>query len=352
MTDGAQAHYSDVAVRSILAKSAHHKGKGSASAKLGNKPMTWKDILAANGPEHTYPITDNLMSLEDFERLPPDLKIEFCNKMCDKYDIDLKILSRVLFNKGDDGLRQRLRNLGIYGQFNYKKERGKTGIDQFKNDVIEFNKQKKFLKMLNDAAKQAKKNELPSLITIEQFDAMSPTDQVNYINSLVDAYRVPIGFISVELFERGVSYLANHFNRINANSDIHKIPMKDIHNKALMDSKKAEFHNYVSAWREFSPISEAAEEVQEVKATVEPVKVIEEDKSMTKSDVVEVIKPEETVVELVNEEPVVEANPYEYHEMHITSNYIGDGINMDELNAIAMIFKGKRVKVSFEVTEV
>ena len=85
---------------------------------------------------------------------------------------------------------------------------------------------------------------------------------------------------------------------------------------------------------------------------VNSIKVIEEDKSMTKSDVVEVIKPEETVVEPVNEEPVVEANPYEYHEMHITSNYIGDGINMDELNAIAMIFKGKRVKVSFEVTEV
>jgi alpha-galactosidase len=127
--------------------------------------------------------------------------------------------------------------------------------------------------------------------------------------------------------------------------------MKDIHNKALMDEKKAEFHRYVSAWREFSPISESVEEVQEVE-TVEPVKVIEEDKSMTESNVVEVIKPEEAVVELVKEEPVVEASSYEYHEMHITSNYISVGINMDEMNAFAEIVKGKRVKVIFEVTEV
>lgn len=41
-----------------------------------------------------------------------------------------------------------------------------------------------------------------------------------------------------------------------------------------------------------------------------------------------------------------------YHDMHFLTDYIADGIREEEVNAMLRLFKGKRVKVHIEITEV
>ena len=45
MTDEAFTFKQTVAERSIQKNSAYHKKNGSAIAKLGNKPMSWKEVV-------------------------------------------------------------------------------------------------------------------------------------------------------------------------------------------------------------------------------------------------------------------------------------------------------------------
>ena len=104
LSEPAFAYHEDVATRSIISKSAHRKANSSAVAKLGNKPMSNKEIMSKNGPILTLPETNCLMEYCQFMKLGNDLKIEFVNGMMDRYDISLKYISKYLFNKGDDGL--------------------------------------------------------------------------------------------------------------------------------------------------------------------------------------------------------------------------------------------------------
>ena len=384
------SYYNDIATRTVLKNSAKHKANGPAVAKLGNKPKTWKEIEAAHGPVITYPTTDKLMSLEDFKRLPDDLKVEFCDKMCDKYDIGLQHISRILFNKGDDGLRQFMRTIvckdgrNLYTKTNYKKERMKTGLDQFKEDVKEWRKEQEFLKSLNDAIKQAKKKNLPSLMTLKQFKKMPVDDQINYINSLIDVYQVPSGLISVVLFKKANNWISNYFYLMHRNKEIHRLSMKDIRDKKLKDQKEIEFRKYVSAWEEFSNLDEEEEIKMEDPIDIYNIRVAEPVMEEVKEKLVECVEevnepmtniveePKEYLPKVINLEVIekakeetkeetkpadipeapVEADPREYHEMHFTLNYIGRGINMNEIASFANIVGNKMVKVVLEVVEV
>lgn len=374
MDEVRQSYYETQAARNAIKNSAYHKKNGSAVAKLGNKQDSWQDIVEKHGPVVTYPSTDNLMSYQDFVRLPNDLKVEFVNKICDKYDIDIKHVSRFLFNKGDDGLRAHLRNNKILQQCNPQKQRAKSGLLQFQEDVKEWKRRDQIAKEIDAEEQRRKQESLPSFITCDAFKKMPMEDRVAYINSVIETYQVSARLISVVLFEKSENWIANHFGRFNHNKEIVKLPQKLIVNKEQMFENERRFRKSVEAWREFGeePIEEepvkvsedtmvkkmsedktfeleCIEEKPEVKVeatnTLPPMAVdISEEDNRTQTIKIESEMPEA----IINEEPDL----MEYHEAHFSISYIRKGVNMDELAVIADLLKGKRVKVSIDIAEV
>ena len=376
MTEAARIYHQDVAEKSRQKNSAYHKKGGSAVTKLGNKQDRLVDILEKHGPCVTYPSTDNLMEYSDFVRLPNDLKIEFVNKICDKYDVDIKHISRYLFNKGDDGLRAYLRNNKILQQCNPQKKRGKTSLLRFEADVAEWKRRDAIAKEIDSQEAKAKQEALPPLMSYNEFKKLKMNDQVSYINSLIETYQVSSRCISLNLFGRSENWIANHFGRFGRNEEITKLSHKLIRNTEWKFEHERNFKKLVEAWKDFS------EDPTDISPVEEPMPVKEE-KMIEKAPEVpetkklppdEEFELEETpvadvsdgVVEQLNtlatnktfdpfveeekEEP--EVDPFAYHEMHFSTNYIHMGLNMEEIYMISELFKNKKVKVLLEVTEV
>lgn len=190
--------------RKTLGRSANHKKNGSAVAKLGNKPMSWQEIRSKNGPCKTHPSTDCFMEYADFEELPNDLKVEFVNKMMDKYDIGLSQISQYLFNKGGDGLKANLRNnYDILDRIDYKKARANTGLLKFRSEVDDWKKREKAAKLADEAAAQRKRNIIwnAKFINYHEFLNLPIDGQVSYINNLIKKHNVSCSTISEYLFK-------------------------------------------------------------------------------------------------------------------------------------------------------
>lgn len=173
-----ETYYETVATRSAQKNSAKHKANGSAVTKLGNKPVTTKEIYDKHGPIITFPSTDSFMSYSDFVRLPQDLKVEFVNKMMDRYDISLKYISRHLFNKGDDGLRAMMEKWKLLKQVDMKKKRGDAdeSVRRFREEVFDWQERTKKAKETDRIQNQMRKESCPTLITYAEFKKLSPDD--------------------------------------------------------------------------------------------------------------------------------------------------------------------------------
>ena len=249
-----ETYYETVATRSAQKNSAKHKANGSAVTKLGNKPVTTKEIYDKHGPIITFPSTDNFMSYSDFVRLSPDLKVEFVNKMMDRYDISLKYISRHLFNKGDDGLRAMMDKWKLLKQVDMKKKRGDAdeSIRRFREEVFDWQERTKKAKEVDRIQKQMKKESCPTLITYAEFKKLSPEDQADFVNQVIKYYQVSAAIIAEELFKIRATSLCNHFQRIGITKKIEKLPTKVSHNQSIMHENRRKFESIVSAWEDFT----------------------------------------------------------------------------------------------------
>ena len=403
MTEAARIYHQDVAAKSRLKNNVHHKKGGSAVSKLGNKEYSAVEILEKNGPCITYPSTDNFMEFSDFERLSPELKIEFVNKMCDKYDINIKHISKILFNKGDDGLRAHLRNhkirvddsngctyklVSLYSKCNPDKPRAKSMLLRFENDVAEWKLRNAYAKEQDKAQAKMKQEALPPLMTCDEFKKMTMNDRIFYINSLIETYQVSSTVISTVLFKKSSNWIANHFGRFNRNKEIVKLPRLLTNNAVLRHEHESYFKKLVEAWEDFSddPIDispaeepkpvkeekmiEKAPEVPEVKKLPPdeefelegaPIVDINDPEQLWDKAVVEQLNPlatNKTFDPFAEEEPEVkpelepEVDPFAYHEMHFSIECIRVGFNMEEFYTLVELCKNKRIKYRIEVTEV
>ena len=421
-----ETYYETVATRSIQKNSARHKANGSAVSKLGNKPVTTKEIYDKHGPIITFASTDNFMSYSDFVRLPPDLKIEFVNKMMDRYDISLKYISRHLFNKGDDGLRAMMEKWKLLKQVDMKKKRGDANesIQRFREEVFDWQERTKKAKEMDRIQKQMKKDSCPTLITYDAFKKLTPDQQADFINSVIKYHQVTATMIAIKVFGiRGPS-LYNHFQRVGITKKIENLPSKTSRNHGIMYENEKKFDRFVSAWKDFSDKADEESSVEEKVVDIRPVirqltkeeghEVIQESLNrITKMPEMEIqekakeilsmplnpvpgtmppddsfildtsiVKHDEKKLRDFEEElgithiampwdeawyqsveypeaeaeptPVAEPDSMEYHQMRFWTNYISsNGINMDEIYAIAAFFKNcKRVKVNIEISEV
>lgn len=328
MTEAASVFKETNKERSNLKNSAFHKKNGSAVSKLGNKPMSWQEINSKHGEEETFPSTDCLITYLDFVRYAPDLKVEYVNKMMDKYDIDLQHISRYLFNKGDDGLRSYLRNNKLLNLCNYKKARSKSGLLQFQADIEEWKRREKISQEIDEAEAQRKRDIIwnAEFIDYKEFKLLPVDGQVAYVNNLIKKYNISLLPIATHLFKVDQSSLREYFKRHNVYDQIEKSKSG---NGKIGKARVASFVDAVKNWRGESTLEEKKEDITEVSVEEEPkTDEIQEDNVSTFFIPVEETKQHSTV---------------------FSANYRSVGMDCDELDALKLMFKNKLVEVCITV---
>ena len=389
MTEAAQVFNQTVGERSKQKNSAYHKKNGSAVAKLGNKRMSWQEINSKHGKEETYPSTDGFMDYASFEKLPSDLKIEFINKLMDKYDIGLQHISRHLFNKGDDGLKANLRNnFDILDKIDYKKARANSGLLKFRDEVEEWKLREKAAKAADEAEAQRKRGIIwkGEFISYDEFKTFPADGQVAYLNNLIKKYSISASTVAKVLFQITQPALRSHLEKLNVYGQLEK---SKVGNSKTSVARVAAFEKAVKKWRGKTVVEEPKTEAEVTPETAAPVeepkddilvpsipenvldgekrdlavdtysgqlfefnpedaeKTIEEVEKQinqvqhiaTVSDFLEAIKTADSVVEEV---PSVQS-----HEMSFSANYISEnGLDEKQLFSLMSLFSGKKVKVN------
>lgn len=378
MNEAAQVLNQTNGERSKLKNSAYHKKNGSAVTKLGNKRMSWQEIQSKHGEEETFPSTDCLITYSDFVRYAPDLKVEYVNKMMDKYDIDLQHISRYLFNKGDDGLRSYLRNNKLLNLCDYRKARSKSRLLQFQADIEEWKRREAVSKEIDEAEAQRKRNIIwnAEFIDYKEFKTLPVDGQVAYVNNLIKKYNISLTPIATYLFKIDQCSLREHFKRLKVYDQIEKSKSG---NGKTGKARIATFADAVKNWRGESTMEEKFEDimtspepekpsepimathVEEPKSTEFPVRMVE--KSNISAVYIPVKKEPEAVeteleetlakapakVETTEKSDDISAIKSNAHSTVFSANYRSTGMDCDELDALKLMFKNKLVEVCITV---
>lgn len=342
MTEAATVFHEDVAERSNVKKSAQCRKNGSNTMKLGNRRMSYKEIMERHGDVKLYNL-DAFLSYPAFRELPNDLKIEYVNKLCDKYDVGIKHISRFLFHQDDTALQRYLSINGILKFCNPDKKRGKIGLDQFRNDILATSRNQ-----IVEEEKEVKMAENQQtgmqFITNEIFKKLSNEEKIEYVNGLMKEYKVGLGAISKDLFGKSESNLDIYFRSKNLRDRVIKAP--DFVLKADMQKNRNAFRKAISEWKN------AEETVKEVKETV-----TEETNAVGEVKMPEIEGTLSSAVEAplltkIDPNPKMEVNSGEimdYRDSSYTSSYIRSGLDEDELDGLKALFHNKRVKVDIRI---
>ena len=390
MRDEAYTMYQTNAERAVLKNSAFHKKNGSAVAKLGNKPMTNKEIAAKHGKCAEFDLA-NFMDYDMFKKMAPDLEAEYVNKLCERYGIRLEHISEHLFHAGEKDLMSRLKIVGVYKQIVQKKttEVSEDSIKQFKDDVALWEERESNAKVIDlaEATRKKKIIEDAEFITYDEFKTFTIDEQVAYINAAISKYSISMETVGRELFKISRTALEKRFE---SNDVIGQIKKCGRYGRAAIKPNKA-FHDAVAAWRGEPVVEEIKSEpkrtpiahdtdAKEVAAAVlstiideeqnEPTveRVFQTDPDMVKQQLddlnekftSELMKPV-TVGEILDELDVpklreinLEYTPFpvpeKSSEMSFSSNYISEsGLDEHQLYALISLFQDKKVNVSIDI---
>lgn len=320
MTEAAQVFQQEVKERSSIKKSVNNRKHGSSTQKLGNKPMSWQEIRSKHGEEKTYHL-ERFMTFEEFCEMPKDLQIEYLNKLQDKYDIGIKHISRELFDRGDDGLQTYLRSICILDECNPDKRRAKSGLQQFKDDILEQERRDEISLMIDQDVKLSR---LGRFITYDEYLTMNPQERLDYVNSLVEKYGVSNAMISKHLFEKNDNTLYGYFLSNGLQDQLYKIPKSA--------SRTEEYQQKVRLF------IDAAEQWKH------PIKYSEKVVNDTIKEMVNVFGTPEIKNELAEIEEKTNNSA-----SFLSSYESEDGLNEDELAGLSLMFNGKKIKVSISI---
>lgn len=138
MTDEAYVFNETNRERAIVRRSAAHKKGGSRSKYCGLEVdrMSQREIAKKHGPVMMWNMND-FYTWEEFKLMPSDIKVEWLNRMINKYNISMSDVSREVFNMTQDTLGNYLGRVGLSDQI--QKVRGKKvkpeDIDRFRSDI-------------------------------------------------------------------------------------------------------------------------------------------------------------------------------------------------------------------------
>ena len=359
MNEAAKEYYSEVASRSITAKSSHAKNGGN-SEKLGNRQLTRKEIEEKHGLVKTYTF-DDFLTFSDFREMPLDWQAGYINHLQDKYDIGLTQINRDLFGCRDDNqLRSHLRLKGILDKVNPDKRRGRTKLHEFRRDIREYR--------MNTLQTPKAEPEKPAMgfVTYETFKSMKPSAQATFINRVIAEYGVGVKNIGEDLFGlKNGNALSVYLKRKLPDGMLHTKRFCGDTRSAAYKAKFERFRRDITEWRKGQVCSEVANAVglpeDILKNAPEPVelKALLDESIQKLNEQVE--KGETITVNDVNKElglePVPEekntviAEPVSVSEMKMgfSTSYISTGVDMDRVALINQLFAGQKVRVKIEV---
>ena len=372
-----EVYREDIRVKSNVKKSAAHKKGGSATQKLGNRRMSWQEIASKHGDVQSWCLED-FLDFKTFTEMPGDLKVEYVNKLCDKYDIEMKYISQYLFNKGGDGLRAYLRKektgdctfwngavahaKTLYDLCNTRARGSRTnsGLLQFQNDIEEWRRREKMAAQIDAVMEEERMNDIPAFMEYQQFKKLNPDDALKFLNDICEYYQIGYSIVSRILFKTSEGTLIYHLKKNGIDQLVIKRDNAFCRSSAYKNGK-AQFIKDVRAWRgDSTMIKKLDDEPMEEKTvndifsdlleTKEEAPVVEEVK-VEETDIspVEVVA-EQVVEEVKVEETDISPDPREYFDASFTASYVRRGIDIDQIHVINELFANQLVRVEFKVT--
>jgi hypothetical protein len=100
--------------RKELARNAKYKKNGSKSKKctLPSDYLSKKEINKMSGEPITWNM-NHFYSYDVFKSMPSDIQVEYINRICEKYQVGINTISRVMFNLANTTLRMYLDSHGL-----------------------------------------------------------------------------------------------------------------------------------------------------------------------------------------------------------------------------------------------
>lgn len=334
--------------RNELRKCAAHKKNGSAIPKLGKRVMSWQEIASKHGECKSYNF-NSFMTFSSFVTMADDLQIEYINKYCGKYGIGIRALSKYLFELSENDLEEYLKEKNLNDKFDallYKLPMD-YHVNLLRYDIADWKRRTNNMEVTDNMAKET---QFLDFITYEDYMKLDKYERMKYVNYLVEKYHVSHGFISVVLFDRSKDAIGAVARDNETLKDFLK-PDRTGEKKAEWDAR---FTEAVNQWKaslktneevKEMPVQEVSEPIVETEPVAEPEPVVEEAKTETFEPLIEYINKAEASEETA--EPVEE-----YHDFTFESNYIREGLDMDEIYAISRLIRNRKVRVMLTVTAI
>ena len=402
MTEEVYAFNKTQAERSVLAKQMHYKKNGAGTAKLGKKPISNKEIASKHGPCYKYEF-NRFLTFSEFKNMPKDLQVKYVNKLEDKYDIGIKQISIILFGIGEEGLRSHLRINNILKDCNPDKKRGKTGEQQFKDDIAEQKRRQKFgekiIPVFNEdtsIVEAVPDSKIPMFMDYNSFKKLSNQDKIEFCNRIMREYPgTGLSTISTVCFEKSHGALSYHMkaygmlDKVNApksgcanfetTESIERLKRDVQHWKnfgtLIYEPRKVESNIPVASVKTIQELTEEAEKKkptktkaqgkketvkkEEVKPVADQTNLAEQNVIVNKTQLTPVIDirdvVEKEVKKVMANPPTAEEIKYSPKDerigMSFHSEYVSEnGLNEAEIDALKQLCKEKNVRVIIDIS--
>lgn len=218
----AQVYQQDIGTRGKLGRMSFYKKGGKGTSPLGKKYMTNAEINARHGECKDYKL-NRFMPFSEFREMPPDIQVLWINAIQDKYDVGLYPISKIIFKfPNDDSLKDHLQRNKIFKDVHPERKRGKTGLQQLRDDVENFRRGLGNDPQLVATVPEPVEPDIPKFMSYEEFKDLPASSQVIFVNRLLEEYGVGMNALNDILFKLCTSgVLRQHLNKLGVLDQIH-----------------------------------------------------------------------------------------------------------------------------------
>lgn len=218
----AQVYQQDIGTRGKLGRMSFYKKGGKGTSPLGKKYMTNAEINARHGECKDYKL-NRFMPFSEFRTMPPDIQVLWINAIQDKYDVGLYPISKIIFKfPNDDSLKDHLQRNKIFKDVHPERKRGKTGLQQLRDDVENFRRGLGDGPQLVASIPEPVEPDIPKFMSYEEFKDLPASSQVIFVNRLLEEYSIGMNALDDILFKLGTSgVLRQHLKKLGVLDQIH-----------------------------------------------------------------------------------------------------------------------------------
>lgn len=364
--DGLRWHLKNIG---ILAKCNPDKKRGKTGLDLFQQDIynqKYKEETATEVDANQTEETDiPIYTPAQFKSLSNENKIRYINDIIDRYQIGLESISMLLFGMSKTWLYYTLHSVGISSDIHKMKpvssQTYRSNRELFKKDVENGRMR------LQETTEHAETEHLTpkiefhitkeTLFTYEEFKKLPDDSKVRFMNDVITSYGVGCSTIAYYIF--GLENRNTLWNYLKGQKLIGYVQSRnrggdnpDGKQRFLADLKAARGEIERPVIAKVESVKETEKELEVKMELTDPGKelIFKETKSM------------ENTLPVVMEEGIKEPSPVEekansedsmrFHDLSVHSSYICTGLDLDEFNALAMLFQNKRVKVMIDISAI